>query len=272
MRRRFMSGIGKPKATWIFLRGLIRESRHWGDFVDCFQQAVPNTRVVALDLPGNGALNHLASPIDVADMVWHCRRETARLGLAPPYHVLAMSLGAMVAVAWAHAHPGDISRCVLVNTSLRPFSPFYRRLRPRTYSRLLRLVLFKATDRAWEEHILRLTSRLRTGAADLLEKWIALRMEHPVTRRNALRQLYAAARYCPPLVPPRVKLLLLASERDELVHAACSRALADAWRCELMLHPYAGHDLPLDDGLWVAMSIRQWLEEPDGSSPEVKLR
>ena len=35
-----------------------------------------------------------------------------------------MSLGAMVAVAWANAHPQELARCVLINASLRPFSPF----------------------------------------------------------------------------------------------------------------------------------------------------
>ena len=43
--------------TWIFLRGLTRESRHWGGFVDQFQQTIPGSTVIALGLPGNGLLN-----------------------------------------------------------------------------------------------------------------------------------------------------------------------------------------------------------------------
>ena len=33
--------------TWVFLRGLTRESRHWGGFVDQFQQAIPGSTVIA---------------------------------------------------------------------------------------------------------------------------------------------------------------------------------------------------------------------------------
>jgi surfactin synthase thioesterase subunit len=86
--------------TWICLRGLTRESRHWGNFVEQFQQTLQAGQVVALDLPGNGRLNQQRSPLRVQDMVEHCRAELALRHIAPPpYQVLAMSLGAMVAVA-----------------------------------------------------------------------------------------------------------------------------------------------------------------------------
>ena len=43
-------------STWIFLRGLTRESGHWGTFTAQFEKAMPGCEVVALDLPGNGSL------------------------------------------------------------------------------------------------------------------------------------------------------------------------------------------------------------------------
>lgn len=259
MRSPLPSGIGEPMKTWIFLRGLTRDSRHWGDFVDTFQRTVPNAQAITIDLPGNGPLRHLDSPTDVSKMADYCREALKDRGIAPPYNLLAMSLGAMVAVAWAHARPREIGRCVLINTSLRPFSPFYRRLRPRTYLPLLKLVLFGGSGREWEATILALTSRLRGDAAEVLDAWVAFRAEHPVTRKNAWRQLYAAARYRAPAEKPAAALLILASANDALVHVACSDALACAWRCELRIHPQAGHDIPLDDGPWVAAQVRQWL-------------
>ena len=42
--------------TWILLRGLTREASHWGAFAGDFQTALPQAKVVALDLPGNGQL------------------------------------------------------------------------------------------------------------------------------------------------------------------------------------------------------------------------
>jgi len=96
--------------NWIFLRGLTRESQHWGDFVALFQHTLQAGQVMALDLPGNGRLNQQRSPLQVHDMVEHCRAELAARHLAPPYQVLAMSLGAMVALAWADAYPARDQR------------------------------------------------------------------------------------------------------------------------------------------------------------------
>ncbi|WP_367848055.1 alpha/beta fold hydrolase [Rhodoferax sp. WC2427] len=239
-------------STWIFLRGLVRESGHWGAFIPQFENALPGCEVVALDLPGNGSLYPHASPTRVQDMVAHCRAELDRRWLPPPYHLLGMSLGAMVAVAWSAAHPDEVAAQVLINTSLRPFSPFYQRLRPRNYGLLLRLVLTGASPEDWERGILRITSN--GGHDAVLPQWQALRAQHPVTRTNALRQLLAAARYRAPaaLATPT---LLLASAQDQLVSVACSRALARQWQCRLQVHPTAGHDLPLDDGDWVARQI-----------------
>ena len=244
--------------TWILLRGLTREGAHWGGFISEFEAAVPHARVITLDLPGNGPLHRVESPTDVPAMVGQCRQELQRLGLKPPWHLLAMSLGGMVSVAWAQAHPEEVTAQVLVNTSLRPFSRFWQRLRPANYLTLARLVLPGGTPEEWESAVLRLTSN---GAHDeVLPQWLALHRAHPVTRSNALRQLLAAARFQAPRRAP-VPTLVLASERDRLVSCACSRALAAAWQCRLQTHPQAGHDLALDDGPWLAARAARWIAD-----------
>lgn len=246
--------------TWVFLRGLTRESRHWGAFVDEFAQALPGSRVVALDLPGNGHLNHFASPTRVPALVAHCRTQLALRQVDGPVRLLAMSLGAMVALAWAQAHPQEVAAQVLINTSVRPFNPFYQRLKPANYGVLLRLVLSRASDEAWESAVLRLTSNHWADRPEaVLPHWLGLRAANPVSRVNALRQLLAAARFRAPVMPPAVPTLLLASEHDQLVSSDCSKMLARVWRTPLRLHPSAGHDLPLDDGPWVAAQVRDWL-------------
>ena len=116
-------------------------------------------------------------------MVTHCRAELAARQLAPPYQVLAMSLGAMVAVAWSHAYPQEVTAQVLINTSLRPFSPFYQRLQPKNYATLMRLALLGATPEVWERTILHLTSH--RADESILVLWQALRQERPVSRANA---------------------------------------------------------------------------------------
>ncbi|NMG56255.1 alpha/beta fold hydrolase [Aromatoleum aromaticum] len=243
--------------TWVFLRGLTRESGHWGGFLETFACIVPDSRIVALDLPGTGARHRETSPGDVPRIAEDCRSTLFRLGVDPPYRLLALSLGAMVALAWADRHPAEIAECVLINTSLRTYSPFYRRLRPRSYARLLYLAL-RDDARACETMILRLTSGQRDER--LVDEWVTLRVRHPVTLANAVRQLFAAARYRPPRDRPAPPVLVLASRNDRLVHVACSKAIAAAWNCSLRIHPYAGHDLPLDDGAWVAEQVRHWTD------------
>lgn len=244
--------------TWILLRGLTRESGHWGDFPHQLAARLPAARILAIDLPGNGALHRQTSPTRIEDMVQACRAQLQALGVAGPCHLLAMSLGAMVAVAWAGAHPAEVAGCVLINTSLRGVSPFYRRLRPASVPVLLG-VLARCDARAREAAILRLTSRTAPPAA--LDRWVALRQQHPVSPRNALRQLAAAARFRVPAQPPAVPMLLLSGQADALVDPRCSSDLARRWRLPLVQHPRSGHDLPLDDGPWVASRISDWLDE-----------
>jgi pimeloyl-ACP methyl ester carboxylesterase len=249
-------------ATWVLLRGLTRETGHWGDFPMHLQAALRSgTRLVCLDLPGNGTLHAQPSPTTVADMAEAVRQQLREQGLLPPFHVLAMSLGAMVTVAWAAHHPEELSAAVLVNTSLRPHSPFWQRLRPSCYPRILGLLLRRASGEAWESAILQLTTRHPPDGPGLLRHWRSLRQRHPVDTANGLRQLWAAARYRAPATAPRVPLLLLNGAGDQLVHPACSATLASRWACALAVHPSAGHDLPQDDGGWVIAQIGHWLSD-----------
>lgn len=246
----------RTHVTWVFLRGLTRESAHWGSFPQAFQRALPNANVVVLDMPGNGALHRQRSPLSIAPLVDFCRAELLRQGHAPPYRVLAMSMGAMVTAQWAQTAPRELAGAVLINTSFRPFNPIHQRLRPRNYARLLRMLLLRASDEALERMVLHMTSNHADQHPDALADWIAIRHQRPVSAGNALRQLVAAARFrASPQAPP-CPVLLLGSERDGLVHVQCTRAIAQHWGSAVALHPDAGHDLPLDAPQWVIEQVR----------------
>ncbi len=244
-------------STWVLLRGLTRESRHWGDFPDILREHLGDAEVCLIDLPGNGRLNDRDSPLQVPAMAEDCRAQLRERGLAPPYFLLAMSLGAMVAVAWADRHPAELAGCVLINTSLRPFSSFQQRLRPRNYLPLLAMLLPGNDAARREKTILQLTSR-HPERPEKQAEWAAYARENPVSPGNALRQLLAAARYRAPIRKPAPPLLILASAGDRLVNPDCSRRLAGHWQSAFVEHPTAGHDLPLDDGAWVAGQIALW--------------
>jgi pimeloyl-ACP methyl ester carboxylesterase len=248
--------------TWVLLRGLMREARHWGEFPALFQKELGAQNIVALDFPGNGRLHGQISPDSVNEMANYCHTRLMQLGYTPPYNLLALSLGAMVAVAWSERYPSDLDQMVLINTSLSPYNPFYHRLRPENYPALVRhLLLGSAVQR--ESLILELTSSLTNNPERkqaILEQWTAYAREHPITRANILRQLRAAASYRAAPKAPSVPVLLLAGQQDRLVDVHCSLTLAHQWGWAIRLHPAAGHDLPLDDGVWVLQQVKDWLD------------
>ena len=169
-----------------------------------------------------------------------------------------MSLGGMVAAQWVLQQPEVVRELVLINTSMRPFNPFWQRMRPTSFLVLLKLALTGATPQVWEREILRLTTN--HARHDVLPEWREERVQRPVSGVNAMRQLLAAARYRALEQGPRVPTLVLAGEHDRLVAAQCSKEIAKRWGTGLQLHPSAGHDLTLDDGPWVAAAVRHWRE------------
>lgn len=245
--------------TWVLLRGLTREAGHWGDVGSRLAARLdPGDTVVAADLAGNGSLHAHRSPASVPALSDACREDLRRRGLRPPYLLVAMSLGAMVALAWCEAAPEELAGCVLINTSLRGLSPFWQRLAPRNYLPLAGLMRPGLSALEREQRVLQLTSSepaRHEGAAD---RWAAMARRHPVSPGNAWRQLLAAARYRPPPARPGVALLVLASANDRLVSPRCSKRLAERWALPLKMHPDAGHDLPLDAPEWVLDQIMDW--------------
>lgn len=253
---------------WVLLRGLTREQGHWGRFMPALAQALPpGCTLLSPDLPGNGALHTQASAESVQDMVLAVRGALASQGHAPPYRVLAMSLGAMVAIEWAHLYPDEVEACVLINTSVRPFSRFWERLRPANYLHILRLALTRPAPLTLERAVMRMTTRHPPAPDATLAHWVALRQRHPVSLANAWRQLRAAIRYRAPEHAPGTHLLVLYSGADGLVNPRCSEALIRQWGVSSQRHPTAGHDLPLDDAAWVIRQVLSWLDSQKMDGP-----
>lgn len=250
-----MSALGPSPATWVLLRGLTREAAHWGDFPVQLQARLPAARVLTLDLPGCGSEHRQRSPARIEGIVDALRAQLAARQVTAPVHLLALSLGGMVAVDWARRFPHELAGMVLVNTSLARFSRIDQRLRPGNLPALLRLLRAGRDAEAREATILRLTSARADELQPGVPAWAGVRRTRPVSAMNALRQLWAAARYRAPVRAPAVPALVLASAGDSLVDPTCSRRLAQAWRWPLVEHPDAGHDLPLDDGDWVVTQV-----------------
>lgn len=248
--------MSEPAATtWVLLRGLGRSARHWGAFPQALQQAWPGSRVLCPDLPGNGRLHAQPSPTQVCDLTEALRRQLRSQDVQKPVRVLALSLGAMVACDWAQRHPQELQALVLVNTSLRPFHPFWWRLQPRAWPMLAGVAVLPDE---WQERIIFALTRRQGGDAEAtLRHWMAARQAEPVRALNLWRQLLAASRYRSPATAPPVPIRVLAGLGDRLVDPRCSQDLARRWRCDHAWHPWAGHDLPLDDAGWLLAQLRR---------------
>lgn len=255
-------------SQWIFLRGLTREARHWGDFPALFSSIVSGAQVHMPDLPGNGRLNKLHSPGQVDMLVEDCRRRLTGEGRQPPFFLLGLSMGGMAASRWAQRYPEEVRGCVLINMSARRLSPFHQRLQWKSYLSLLLLALRRHDATHSERLVWKLTSNRWPMDAVVLDEWVRWRRENPVSVGNALRQLLAARRFTLSGAAPAVPVLVLASGGDRLVSNTCSRRLASAWSADFRMHASAGHDLPLDDGLWTATEVEAWRKRVEGRRRE----
>ena len=251
-------------SQWILLRGLSREAQHWGAFgaaLGTHGLVGAGERAVCIDLPGNGEEHAHAAPLSVFAMMDFVRARAIAMNVRLPCRVLAMSLGAMVATAWAERHPDEIERLVLINTSMRPFARVHERLRPAAWPTLARIAMNWSKPERCETVIHRMTcNRGDTLDADIAQ-WAQLRRARGASAANALRQLAAAARFRAARDAPRCPVLLLSSAADRLVDPACSVHIAKQWRASHAVHPWAGHDLPHDDAHWTCDAIATWLGE-----------
>ena len=241
-----------PKQRWLLLRGLGRQSAHWGAFVPQLQAAFPQIEVHCLDLPGTGRMTHQASPNSIVAIVSLVRQQALVDGLLDrPCVLLGLSLGGMVAWQWAQQFPQDIGRTVVINSSFASLNPFYQRLRWQCYGRFAQLLLAPA-GLARERRIVQLVS----NSSPVIQQatavaWAAVHLRQPMSLATIVAQLQAAAGFRPALSLPKGPVLLLNSLGDRLVAPACSFAIQQQWQLPLHQHPTAGHDLPLDAPQWV---------------------
>lgn len=234
---------------WIFIRGLSRGQGHWADFPELFLKRFPEDEIEFLDLPGNGLRFRETSCVDVAAAAQALREKSRWVSERKKVHMLAHSLGSMVAMEWMRNHPDDFERLAMLNTSGRDLGGPWRRFNPRQLPTLSRLVT--ARDAFEKERItLSVIANNPQRAEELLARLAAYTASHPVSWENTLRQILSAARVIFPKEAPG-KVLLIGSRGDRLVSVENTITLARRWGLEPALHPWAGHDLPVDDPQWL---------------------
>ncbi len=238
---------------FVLIRGLLREKRHWGDFFPLLQQRYPDAKISTPEVPGNGELWQQTSPANITGMTDALR---AQIDSDQPVVLLTISMGGMIAIDWMARFPLEVKSAILINTSLANVSPFYQRLRWQNYLQIAKILC--ASVEKQEQSGLQLTSNLHSTDELVLQNWLEWHRQYPPSARSAINQLLAAAlfRFTD---KPRHPILLLGSQQDRLVDPRCTLNLHRRWHTDLVEHPTAGHDLPLDDPEWVIEQTAHWL-------------
>lgn len=240
----------KGNNNWIFLRGLTRGNIHWGNFPEVFKRLNPEAEIEFLEMPGNGLLNKESSPINPKEVIEFLKAKSKFCQKNLPFNICGISLGGMIALKWAELYPEDIASVTIINSSLKQYSPFYRRLITNNYGKIVG-TLFKSDREEQEKIILSITSNKFHENQKYLKAFAELSRDHQVSRANFIRQLILASNI-QIQNPLNVPLIVISSKHDRLVHSSCSDNIAKALRGNLYIHPTAGHDLPLDEPEWLS--------------------
>ena len=253
--------------SWVLLRGLVREQRHWQKFPDVLGENFPDDNIILFDFAGNGQRNKEKSATTITAMTEDVRSFVFEQSNHRPVYIIALSLGAMVAVDWMNRYPEECAGAVLISTSLRGLNPFYQRLLPTNYLTVLKSLFITETIEQKEKRNLKLVSNIiaqdRTRSEAIISQWSDYAKQNPVSASNGLRQLMSAMRFHVPARRPEVPMLVLRSLADHMVSPECSATLARHWQLPIESHDRAGHDIPLDDGEWVCEKIAAWVAVAD---------
>lgn len=246
--------------NWVLLRGLIRGSFHWHQFPEKLAKAFPDDKIHLFDLPGNGLRNTETSPLSIEGFVEDLRFLCRRL---ENIHLVAISLGGMVAMNWLSTYPQEVERAFIMNTSLGDTGPFYKRLNYYNYPRIIKSFLKDET--VVEKLILDLTCNNLKVHEAILDHHIELARRYPMSRLNFFRQIIAAgkSRFDTRLLNYK-NLHLLACTNDRLVHYENTFNLGHKLNITPIVHPWAGHDLTLDDPDFVVDYIKSQISPTKG--------
>lgn len=245
-------------SSWILLRGLARETGHFGEFTPLVRRAMPDATVVPLDFPGTGTRLREPTPKTMGELVERVRDEAmTKVEPGKPLFVFGMSMGGMAAMEWADRYPTETSGIVVVASSAsnvsRPLARFsLRGIGAAAANRFLTRDPF-----AREARMVRLLMHTRERHDEAAKLWGEIARDRPLSSDAVRTQVRAAARWRAPEAL-KVPALFLVGARDKLVDPQCTIALARRFQTHAVVHPDAGHDLTTDAGPWAIEQMKDF--------------
>ena len=117
-----MVSVTNDNTPLLLLRGLTREQRHWGRFRAMLAEKLANP-VLGFDFAGSGELYQQRSPADISALRQSVRSQLQNhSAFTGRVHLVALSLGGMLAADWALAYPAEVASITLINSSARPLA------------------------------------------------------------------------------------------------------------------------------------------------------
>ncbi len=258
----------KKKVTFYLLRGIGRESAHWGNtFTDHVRSNLPEAKFILMDLPGAGKYHQqsaLPTVEKMADFLREQHLDQVRQG--DTYNILvATSLAGNVAFEWITQYPGDFDGAVLLSTSLKGVCKGKQRVQADAKKQFVDIFLTNDL-REREAAFLSINSNANIGNDSLLTAWVNIQRQRPVTKNALMKQTVAGMLY-KPSSSPEIPVLLVGSKGDKIVADECFRQIANAYHFDLILHETAGHGIPIDAPMWLADTTSVWASEVIDNSP-----
>lgn len=240
---------------WVLVRGIVSEAFHWWDFVSEMKKAFPEDQISTADILGNGIQNQHLTPTTVAPNIRGLKNQVP----AGKKILVGFSLGGMLSLEWAHAHPEEIEAVVLINCSLNN-SKVHERMQVASFKNIVKLSFEKDLIER-EKHTLRMTTQCLSEEkiSEIAKAWGPRGLQYPVKKINFVRQSLLASKIAQRPRPP-APTLILSSANDRVVHPICSERIAKNWNLKNHIHPQAGHDLTLDDSRWALHKIQDFVE------------
>lgn len=239
--------------SWILLRGLGRSQWHWGVFKQLFMEQHAQDEFEFLDLKGNGSRCQEISYNSIPEFMEDVRSRSEFIRQGKKVHLLAISLGGMVCAEWARKYPDEVASLTMVCTSSSE-SPFYRRFNLGVIPHFLKGALMASLAEREMLLLSAVTNNLERRQQEL-PQFIESSEKYPLKISNFLKQIRAAARYQFPPKPP-VPVSLIGSFGDRLVSSQCTLDIAKKWGVEPIMHPSAGHDIGVDDPMWLLQQVK----------------
>lgn len=248
------------KKNWILIRGLARGRGHWGVFPERLQKAFPHAIIYYVDVPGNGELKDVPTPLKVADFIQSFEEQLKKQNFDAtlPTYGYSLSLGSMGMIEWARQRPDLFKKIFISNTSAANFSNIFHRLSVDAMKLGLRMRFLKKPEER-ELASLEVTTTLSRNQIvkdykSSYESMLSYSKTNSAHPKNIFRQLVAASKYAFPAKPP-TEVILMSGSKDKFVSAQCSKDIENKWHCKHIIHPEAGHDITFQFPDWVVQQM-----------------